>query len=62
MEEDLLTTPELCEWLKINRTTVWRWREKGLPFTGQGRTIRYRKSEVLKWFEEQNIKPDKPQK
>ena len=54
MKEEFLTTPELCELLKVNRTTVWRWREKGMPYLGSGKTIRYDKNEVLQWLKNQN--------
>jgi excisionase family DNA binding protein len=51
MEEELLTTPELCKWLKISRGTAWRWREEGMPYIGQGKSLRYRKADVLKWLD-----------
>lgn len=51
MEQELLTTPELCKWLKITRSTAWRWRkEGGMPYIGQGKSLRYQKEEVLKWL------------
>jgi predicted DNA-binding transcriptional regulator AlpA len=52
-EEQLISTAELCEWLKIVKSTVNRWRGEGLPHIGKERTYRYKKSEVLKWLEEQ---------
>jgi len=56
MEEELLTTIELCEWLKIGRATAWRWRGKGMPYIGRGKSLRYRKSDVVKWLEQNNDK------
>ncbi len=56
MEEDLVTTTELCDWLRVNRSTVSRWRQKGLPFTGTGKALRYRRSEVQNWLDDQNNK------
>ncbi len=53
MEENLITTPELCEWLNISKATASRWRSSGMPFYGKGRTLRYKKSEILKWLKEQ---------
>lgn len=54
MEKELLTTPELCKWLKIGRVTAWRWRNEGMPFLGQGKRLRYEKSKVMKWLNEKS--------
>jgi len=56
MEEELLTTAELCEWLKVGRTAVWKWRKNGMPFMGSGKTIRYEKEKVLKWLNEREVR------
>lgn len=53
MDEELIDTPQLCEWLKISKATASRWRSTGMPAIGKERTYRYKKSEVLKWLEEQ---------
>jgi excisionase family DNA binding protein len=50
MESELLTTSELCEWLKITRGTAWKWRKKGMPHVGQGKAIRYERSKVWEWL------------
>lgn len=50
--EEILTQKELCELLKINVTTAYRWRKEGMPFMGAGKGIRYDKQEVLKWLKE----------
>lgn len=55
-DEEFITTPELCEWLKISKATVSRWRNEGMPFTGKVRSYRYKKTEILKWLEEQKNK------
>ncbi len=52
MEQELLTTPELCKWLKIGRGTAWRWRKDGMPYMGQGKSLRYEKDAVKKWLEQ----------
>jgi len=56
MEDPLMTTKEVCDWLRISRTTIGNWRQRGLPFTGVGHALRYRKSEVEKWLKEQRNK------
>jgi excisionase family DNA binding protein len=48
--DELLTTSELCEWLKITRGTAWKWREQGMPYIGSGKGIRYKQSEVELWL------------
>lgn len=58
MDEELITTTELCEWLKVAKSTVSNWRRQGLPHIGKARAYRYKRSEVLKWLEER----DKSQK
>ncbi len=50
--DELLTTAELCAWLKVTRDTTWKWRKEGMPFIGGGRFIRFRKDDVLQWLNE----------
>lgn len=50
MEEPYMTTSELCDWLRITRTTVWKWRKEGMPYFGSGKTFRYKRSEVEEWL------------
>ena len=52
MNEEFLTTDELCEWLKITRRTIERWRKSGLPFYKFGSSVRFKKEEVLSWIEQ----------
>lgn len=56
MQEELITTKELCEWLKISKATASNWRKQGMPYYGKDRSLRYRKSEVEKWMKEQEAK------
>lgn len=51
--EELITEKELCEWLKINPVTAWRWRKEGMPYLGRKKTIRYNKEQVINWMKEQ---------
>jgi predicted site-specific integrase-resolvase len=53
MEQDLITTTELCKWLRISKATASRWRKEGLPYTGRERSLRYSKKEVQEWLEKQ---------
>lgn len=56
--EELIKTTELCQWLKISSSTAMRWRNEGMPYIGKGRSLRYRKTEVQKWLEEQEEQKD----
>ena len=56
MEEGLITTKELCEWLRISNQTASRWRQEGMPYHGKGKSLRYYKSEVEKWLESEKNK------
>lgn len=56
MEEQFITTKELCDWLKISNATAMRWRNQGMPYIGKGRSLRYLKSEIEKWMKEQESK------
>jgi excisionase family DNA binding protein len=56
MREEFLTTDELCEWLKITRRTIERWRKGGLPFYKIGSSVRFKKEEVLSWIEQNKNK------
>lgn len=47
---NLVTETELCEQLKVSRTTLWVLRRKGLPFIRIGSLVRYEIEEVLNWF------------
>lgn len=52
-EPEFITTPELCDWLRVSKSTVSRWRNEGLPHYGKTRAYRYKKSEVLSWLSNQ---------
>ncbi len=46
----LLTARELCQTLKISRTTLFRLLQKGLPSVGAGRLRRFELDTVLRWM------------
>ncbi len=47
--DKILTVPEIAEYLKVSRTTVWRWCTEGkLPAFKAGRSWRVHRSEVEK--------------
>lgn len=54
MENEFLTVDEVCQWLKISRSTIERWRKEGMPFSKKKRLVRFDKDEVIKWLKENN--------
>jgi len=59
MEEELLTTTELCKWLKVTRSTIWKWRQKGMPSMGERGSLRFKASEVENWLREKQSVSEK---
>ncbi|MDD4165372.1 MAG: helix-turn-helix domain-containing protein [Eubacteriales bacterium] len=59
MKEEMISTAELCKFLKVCKTTVFNWREQGMPYYGKDKSLRYLKSEVMKWLSDQNSKKKK---
>jgi len=53
-EDRLLTGRELAAWLAVPHAVLanWRYLGKGPKFIKIGRNIRYRKSDVETWLEE----------
>lgn len=59
-EDELLTMTEVCEWIKTSERTLQTWRQRGLfpePDVNVGKTIRWRRSTVLRWLDEQAAAP-----
>lgn len=46
-----LTIKEICEQFKVDRQTVDRWRQKGLPYIKVGRLIRIEESALFEWID-----------
>ncbi len=55
----LLTAHELCDTLRISRSTLHRLKKAGLPAISGGRLTRFDQDASLKWFAQhsQQIKP-----
>lgn len=51
---EMLTTAELVEWLKISRPTLHLLRKDGLPYLKIGRSVRFEKEKVEAWLKEKN--------
>lgn len=52
-ERELLTTGETADWLAVRPQTLAKWRctaEVEIPFVRIGRTIRYRKEDLMRFL------------
>lgn len=59
MKDEMISTAELCDWMKVCKATVFNWREQGMPYYGKDKSLRYQKSEVMKWLSDQEKKKKK---
>ncbi len=51
MPEEVMTVPEVAEYLRVNPQTVYRKAKSGeLPAVRIGRAIRFRRSELENWL------------
>ena len=51
-EEDYLTTEEAAQFLKVSLVSIHNWkRDKGLPFYRLGRSIRFKKIDLIAFTE-----------
>lgn len=52
--DDLLTTDEVADYLKLAKQTLasWRWEGIGPDYVRVGRRIRYRRSVIDEWLDE----------
>lgn len=54
--KNLMDTPQLAEYLSINKHTVYVWRNQGMPNIKVGSQYRYNIEDVLKWLESRSVK------
>ena len=54
--KNLMDTPQLAEYLSINKHTVYVWRTQGMPNIKVGSQYRYNIDDVLKWLAERDEK------
>jgi excisionase family DNA binding protein len=50
-EFSYLTIEDVAEMLRITRSTVYKFKDMGMPFIKIGKTIRFKDEEVIKWVE-----------
>ncbi len=49
MKNNLLKEKEVCEYLKVSRTTLWRMKKEGMPNIKVGNSYRYKIDDVMNW-------------
>ena len=50
-EFSYLTIEDVAEMLKVARSTVYKFKDMGMPFIKIGKTIRFKDIEVVDWVE-----------
>lgn len=61
-EFSYLTIEDVAEMLKVARSTVYKFKEMGMPFIKLGKTIRFKDAEVVEWVESHTISNDSSKK
>ena len=51
MIDGLITEQELCDWLRVSRSTIHNLRKRDLPFLKILNCVRYNIEDVQKWLE-----------
>ena len=55
MVDRLLTPEELCDWLQVQKSTLYKWTHyQYVPFVKVGRFVRFRQSEIKAWLEKRS--------
>ncbi len=63
MTTDIMSLPEVCEYLKLTKSTVYKLSQRGdLPSSRIGRQLRFRKSRVDSWLDSREIQKAKKAK
>jgi len=51
MDKEILTIPDLCKYLSVGRTSVFKLIKEGFPHVRIGKKILFRKADIDKWLE-----------
>ncbi|MDO6711171.1 helix-turn-helix domain-containing protein [Aliiglaciecola sp. 2_MG-2023] len=57
-DDRFINANQLGEMLGVSKVTIWRWRKGSqlpLPFRFNGQSVRWRRSEIESWLEEQRV-------
>lgn len=58
-EFSYMTIEDVAEMLKVARSTVYKFKDMGMPFIKIGKTIRFKDIEVVNWVESHSNNNDK---
>lgn len=50
-EYGYITIEDVSKMLKVARSTVYKFKDMGMPFIKIGKTIRFKESDVIDWVE-----------
>ena len=50
--DNLVKMKDICDLLKVSRTTINNWRKKGMPYEKFGTIVRFDKEKVYEWLKE----------
>lgn len=50
-EFSYMTVEDVAKMLKVARSTVYKFKDMGMPFIKIGKTIRFKDGEVIDWVE-----------
>lgn len=53
--QNLKTEKEVCDYLHVGRTTLWRMRKRGLPTIQFGGRLRFSEASLWKWFKTKQV-------
>lgn len=60
MNSKLLTIEEVCQLLRVSRSTINRWMDdKYISFVKVGKHVRFRENYIDEWIEKKTIKAQK---
>lgn len=55
-EFSYMTVDDVAKVLKVARSTVYKFKDMGMPFIKIGKTIRFKDVEVMEWVEGHTVK------
>ncbi len=55
MEALFLRAQEVARLFNVARSTIYKWKDEGLPHIRVGRTVRFDEKAVIQWFKEHQV-------
>ncbi len=54
-EYSYMTIEDVADMLKVARSTVYKFKNMGMPFIKIGKTIRFKDADVVQWVESHSV-------